>query len=291
MDVFYQEVSVYNGVTDNMGIVMPLGQFLFDNSRKLDILLLRNLTNREERNRLKRLLPQATVSGVFAPTRAKQNLRQHSGLICIDVDAKDNPDIADWEDLKKQLAVLPQVAYCALSASGQGVFAIIPLRYPKKHLQQFRQLQCDFLAMGITIDAACSDITRLRSMTYDAHPIVNRHATPYEGVCIEPMRHVYCIPSYSNHDDVLAEVQKWCEMIKRTGTDITSSYEDWVKVGCALASLGERGRYYFHVCSQQNFGYKEAKTDKLFSDLLRRNYQEVGIGTFFWICKQHGLKV
>ena len=95
----------------------------------------------------------------------------------MDIDAKDNPDILDWETLKQDLSVLPQIAYCALSVSGKGLFLVIPLRYPEKHLQQFHQLQIDFRKMGIMIDSACSDITRLRCLLYDEHPIIKK--TPH----------------------------------------------------------------------------------------------------------------
>lgn len=182
---FQTHISVYNGVTDNTGTRMPLGTFLFCKEYKDDILRLRAVFDKEKRNALKRSLPQATISGVFSPTRAKNNLSQHSGLICVDIDAKDNPDILDWKTLKQDLSVLPQIAYCALSVSGKGLFLVIPLRYPEKHLQQFRQLQIDFRKMGIMIDSACSDITRLRCLSYDEHPIINENATLYEGVYVE----------------------------------------------------------------------------------------------------------
>lgn len=189
MDIFQTHISVYNGVTDNTGTIMPLGTFLFCKEYKDDILRLRAVFYKEKRNALKRSLPQATISGVFSPTRAKNNLSQHSGLICVDIDAKDNPDIWDWETLKQDLSVLPQIAYCTLSVSGKGLFLVIPLRYPEKHLQQFRPLQIDFRKMGIMIDSACSDITRLRCLSYDEHPIINENATLYEGVYVEKPKH------------------------------------------------------------------------------------------------------
>ena len=95
MDIFQTHISVYDGVTDNTGTIMPLGTFLFCKEYKDDILRLRAVFDKEKRNALKRSLPQATISGVFSPTRAKNNLSQHSGLICVDIDAKDNPDILD----------------------------------------------------------------------------------------------------------------------------------------------------------------------------------------------------
>lgn len=253
--------------------------------------MMRCIADKEERDKWKRRLPQAAISGVFAPTRAVKNIKQYSGLISIDVDSKENPDITNWEELKTQLAVLPQIAYCSLSVSGKGIFAIIPLRYPQNHLQQFRQLQIDFEKMGITIDKACSDITRMRCMSYDEHPLINMNAIPYEGVYVEPPRKVfYPLGDFDGNDELLA-VEKCCEIISRTGTDVTVSYEQWMKVGCSLATLGEDGRPFFHICSQQNQDYNELKTDKLFSDLLKRNYQSVSIGTFFWICRQYGIRI
>ena len=269
---------------------MPLGTFLFCKEYKDDILRLRAVFDKEKRNALKRSLPQATISGVFSPTRAKNNLSQHSGLICVDIDAKDNPDILDWETLKQDLSVLPQIAYCALSVSGKGLFLVIPLRYPEKHLQQFRQLQIDFRKMGIMIDSACSDITRLRCLSYDEHPIINENATLYEGVYVEKPKHKSFPTCFIYEgENTSAEVVVCCRKIHQCGIDITASYDDWLKVGCALATLGESGRSLFHICSRQNAKYNATKTDKMFTDLLRRNYQQVDIGTFFWMCKQHGI--
>ena len=290
MDIFQTHISVYNGVTDNTGTRMPLGTFLFCKEYKDDILRLRAVFDKEKRNALKRSLPQATISGVFSPTRAKNNLSQHSGLICVDIDAKDNPDILDWETLKQDLSVLPQIAYCALSVSGKGLFLVIPLRYPEKHLQQFRQLQIDFRKMGIMIDSACSDITRLRCLSYDEHPIINENATLYEGVYVEKPKHKSFPTCFIYEgENTSAEVAVCCRKIQQCGIDITASYDDWLKVGCALATLGENGRSLFHICSRQNAKYNSAKTDKMFTDLLRRNYQQVNIGTFFWMCKQYGI--
>lgn len=290
MDIFQTHISVYDGVTDNTGTIMPLGTFLFCKEYKDDILRLRAVFDKEKRNALKRSLPQATISGVFSPTRAKNNLSQHSGLICVDIDAKDNPDILDWETLKQDLSVLPQIAYCALSVSGKGLFLVIPLRYPEKHLQQFRQLQIDFRKMGIMIDSACSDITRLRCLSYDEHPIINENATLYEGVYMEKPKHKSFPTCFIYEgENTSAEVAVCCRKIQQCGIDITASYDDWLKVGCALATLGESGRSLFHICSRQNAKYNAAKTDKMFTDLLRRNYQQVNIGTFFWMCKQYGI--
>ena len=292
MNIFSTKVSVYDGVTDNKGKVVCLGDFLFSNEYSYEIQMLRHLNNKEERNAWKRKLPQATICGVFHPTRSIKNLQSRSGLICIDIDAKENPKISDWENLKGKLTVIPQIAYCSLSVSGNGLFAIIPLRHPDRHLLHFRQLQADFYKMGITIDAACSDITRMRCVSYDTHPLVNENVMPYEGIYVEPPRAIKPNRALDETSDgIVSEVADCCRQIQMSGIDITNGYEQWFRVGCSLASLGEDGREFFHICSQQNLEYKESKTDKMFTDLLKRNYQNINIGTFFWICKQNNIHI
>lgn len=284
-DIFDTTISVYNGVRDVYGTTYTLREFLSDTGHIQEIEYLRTLQTKEERNAIKRRLPQACVSGIFQPTRKADNLVKHSGLICVDIDRKDNQDIDNWTDLKQELAKLPQVAYISLSVSANGYFLILPLRYPEFHKQQFEQLKRDFSKMGITIDPACGDVSRLRCLSYDPHPYINPEAVPYEGYYVEPKPFINY--QYSG-DGVLDKVAKCCERIEANGIDITGDYQSWFTVGCALASLGEQGRQFFHACSGQNPKYNRAETDKKFTNLLRTG-KRIGIGSFFEICRDYGI--
>ena len=279
-DIFDTAISVYNGVRDVYGTTCKLRAFLFNEKHVLKIEHLRTLQTKEERNAIKRRLPQACISGIFQPTRKADNLVKHSGLICLDVDRKDNQDIDNWTDLKQEFAKLPQVAYISLSVSGNGYFLILPLRYPEFHKQQFEQLKRDFAKMGITIDPACGDVTRMRCLSYDPHPYINP-----DGYYVEPKPFINY--QYSG-DGVLDKVTKCCERIEANSIDITGDYQSWFTVGCALASLGEQGRQFFHVCSSQNPKYNREESDKKFTNLLRTG-KRIGIGSFFEICKDYGI--
>lgn len=279
------EVSIYNGVRDVYGTTCKLRAFLFDKKHLSEIERLRSLPTKEERNEIKEKLPQACISGVFAPMRKAENLITHSGLVCVDIDRKDNEEIENWGELKHELSKLPQIAYISLSVSGNGYFVIIPLRYPDYHKQQFEQLKRDFEKMGIIIDRACGDVSRMRCLSYDAEPYVNVEAIPYEGYYVEPLPIVNY--QYSG-DDVLDKVAKCCERIEQHCIDITGDYQSWFMVGCALASLGENGRQFFHVCSSQNQAYKPNECDKKFTNLLRTG-KRIGVGSFFEICKDYGI--
>ena len=55
--------------------------------------------------------------------------------------------------------------------------------------------------------------------------------------------------------DTATRVEKLIDLLKSSHTDITADYNDWLKVGFALASeFGESGRRYFHDISSINQG-------------------------------------
>lgn len=140
---------------------------------------IRSITDKETIRQLKSKLPCVTMSGTFSE-RNSGKLIEHSRLICIDIDGKDNPHITDMEDLKRTLSELPYVLYCGLSVSGRGVFCLIPIADPNKHRQHFYSLEKDFQEMDITIDSSCKDITRLRYRSYDPKPVININAAVYD---------------------------------------------------------------------------------------------------------------
>lgn len=283
--LFDTKISYYSNVEDNVGTEISLRDFLFCDKYKEQIEHIRSITDEELQKRLKKKLPLATISGTFAPIRQAENLVTHSNLLCIDIDKKDNMDVDWFDDLKHEWHNIPQILYAGHSIRGKGWFAIFRIAYPDKHKAQFEALQRDFASSGLVIDRACKDVSRMRSISYDPEPYVNEDATLYTKVWVEPKptHHV----SYSGGDDI-EQIEKCCRIITDRGIDITADYNDWFRVGAALASLGEPGRSLFHMVSSQNEKYKAAETDKKFDNVLR-NVNSIKKGTFFHICSQHGI--
>ena len=284
-------VSVYNNVKEKQGRSIPLREFLFGISEryKEQIMRLRSCTNKDEQKRMKMMLPQATISGVFLGERKAAEISAHTGLICVDIDAKDNPDAPDFEHLKENvLSRLDEVLYATHSVSGKGYFVIIPLQYPKQHQRQFRQLQLDFAKMGITIDNACSDVSRLRCVSYDDKPYINENANAYIGVEEQKPKPTYQ-PAYRNKfaDDTDERVYMACRNIERFGIDMTENYDDWISIGFSLATLGESGREYYHIISRQSPKYNQRETDQKFNSFLHTGTSRHSIGTFFYFCKRY----
>ena len=145
------EITVYNGVTDTIGHRATLFNFLehvdYDAIQEL-----RSTTDTNRKKQIKLSLPQATISGVFSPTRSAENLVRHSGLICVDIDRKDNLHIGNFDTLIDDvLSHIEQVAYAAHSVSGYGYFLIIPLKYPRQHKAQFEMLVRLFAVSGAKV--------------------------------------------------------------------------------------------------------------------------------------------
>lgn len=290
VDIFSDDckVSVYNGVRDTTGVVTTLATFLQDTKHQNEIEQARHITDKEQRNSIKKRMPQAVIGGVCSPTRSAENTTPN-GLICVDIDAGNNPNISDWNDLKEQLSVIPEIAYISLSFSAHGLFVIIPLEYPDKFREHFQQLEIDFSGMGLTIDHACSDVCRMRCMSFDPHPYIHKAARRYRRLYVpqqRPLRQVHSL--YSSEDNTVKKVASLVSQITETQTNITSNYDDWIKAGQALSSLGEEGRGYYHAISAIDGRYKEKETDNKFNSFLRTTHA-VGIGTFFHICQEYGI--
>ena len=278
-------ISIYGNVTDRSGHVGTLGDFLrlcIANKEIVD--RLRRSTSDDEKKQIKTQLPAATISGVFAPTRATKNLTRHSGLICVDID-----HCEDCAAIMAQLADMENVAFVSRSVSGHGVFAIIPLAYPDKHKQQFEALRRYFRNIGIELDRQCSDITRLRVISYDPDAVIRLDAVPYRGIYEEPRhRDTYTHSRYKGEDWTLKNVAKCVDKILSARVDITDGYNNWRDVGFSLASLGESGRDFFHAVSSIYPGYNREQCDRKFTELCK-SVNRIHINTFFEICRNYGI--
>ena len=284
--LFDTKISYYYNVEDNVGTEITLRDFLFCDKYKEQIRHIRAITDEDLQKSLKKQLPLATISGTFAPTRLAANLVSHSHLLCIDIDKKDNMDVEWFDELGNEWRNIPQILYAAHSVRGIGWFAIFHIAYPEKHKAQFEALRQDFAHEGLVIDESCKDVSRMRTISYDPEPYVNEDATLYTKVWVEPKPTFHA--RYGGGDNDMERVERCCREIEERGIDITANYDDWFRIGAALASLGERGRSLFHLVSAQNGKYKAAETDKKFNNCLH-TVSNISIGTFFHFCSRYGI--
>ena len=269
------------------------------------------LTNDEDEYKKikKQLLPAITISATFS-ARGTENLIKHTGIICIDIDGKDNPDVLDIEELKMRLSKNKYVLYCGLSLSGKGLFCLIQIAYPEKHKEHFYSLENDFKLMKVIIDSNCSDVTRLRVYSYDINPYINHDAVVYYNTLearesslstsekksriqtnhniksneLKPqpdkksMLELFLQPTQGY---IQVKVESKADMVRGIlnkvidcKVDITERYVDWFKICCIIKNrFGEDGHSLFHEVSKFYPKYCSDVADRMYSSIKQDEYR------------------
>ena len=294
-----RKVTIFENCTQKEGKDVTFVDFVrIGISRKNEIERIRAEADEGKRKQLKQALPCATLSGLFAGGRRAENLVKHSGLICIDIDH------CDTTATMNKLKGWDIVAFASRSASGNGVYAIIPLAHPDKHLGQFLALERCFESEGIEIDKACKDVTRIRFISFDDDMFYRPDAAEFTEV-YEPTR---CTRDSTTHnkvqtfsrswgngiagDDTLKRVISCVEELEARRIDICPDNEAWHKIAASLSTLGIAGEDLFNrvaqLCSDPQRRATTAENSKEFNRCMKEN-RAITIATFFDECQRQGV--
>lgn len=271
------QVSMYRNVYDKEGATGNLKEFLFTKKYQPLIENIRSEASPEKRHdkKTEKLgdIPGVTVSGLFSERNA-QSVTKRSGLMCVDIDWKENCNI--MERVPEIVKGLGYIIYMAKSCSGDGYFAICKISNPELHEQHFQALRRDFATLGIQLDKNCSDISRLRLASYDDSPYYNPNAYTYCSVYTEKPEKKLASSSKRQFDgtrekvDTVADLDRKIETLQRQGGTIADAYGDWRDLGMSLMTLGEPlGREYYHKLSALSPNkYNPSECDQQYDELL-----------------------
>ena len=162
----------------------------------------------------KKNIQAVTPSGTFYK-RNLQNLKEHSGFINIDIDAKDNPGLL----LKKDALFNDKYVYVGhVSVSGNGLTLYVKIN-PNNHYGSFIGLEKYFFEKyNIIIDKACKDISRLRFVSYDTDLVINRNAntykTKFQKFTVPVKKSNSKKNEFTYSDSIIIEVEKIMEMLE-----------------------------------------------------------------------------
>ncbi len=271
---------------------VKLFEWLLSNQHKEEVIQLRKTRKEKKRLQIKMGLPCITPSGIFS-IRKSNGLIKHSGYICIDIDREQNQQYygRNWFKVKSQVAELfDSLVYAGMSVSGNGIFLIFRIAYPERHKQQFDALVYELKVLaGLQADTSCSDVSRLRGASYDDYPIFNPEAVVYTKVR-ESKHRTARIRNLDKQMDINDKVKCLIHKIRVGKIDITADYNDWYRIGCALANEygPDIGRRLFHCISTWYGGYDPRECDEQFARCCR-SCDRIRIETFFHICKKHGV--
>jgi hypothetical protein len=285
------KISSYNSIADARPTNVTLAEILAkykSGEYETAVNKVRNAANDEQRRKAKSKLPAVTMSGVFNGAHSAGNLAAPSGIVCIDIDAKDNTDMDDPDALKDQLKNLPFVAYCAISSSGKGLFVLIPIKWPNKLKSHVLALFRYFAEFGINCDNNCTDVSRLRFATYDPEPYVNEDATTFDLLVHDLDQQRANVNGRLDAEAVETTIKtiKAIELLEQSKKDIAPDYENWLKLAFAFATtFGEVGReLYLRVCRLCP-KHDEDATNAKYDEALKSGKGNVSIGTFLAMAK------
>lgn len=255
-----------------------------------DIVSIRREPDKIKRDGMKAKIPAITPSGTFTHVEAK-SLVKHSGLIQFDIDVKDNPLITDFNALKTEIGKkLPFVAYCGLSASGKGVWGLVPIAQPERHTQCFTAIELVFKEeLDITLDPRPKNVASFRGYSYDPAPYMPQRVMLFEWVH-NPQKPPKATNFEQNGTDDQNRVEHCINELTRRGLFLGDSYESWYTIGCGLAkTFGESGREYFLAISAYYPGTHKIDPNKQFTHCLKAK-SKATLGSFFRECKLIGIE-
>jgi hypothetical protein len=110
--------------------------------------------------------------------RGEKFHHRHSGYLAFDVDGLGEK----ISDTFKEIIQIPYIAYCGKSASGNGLWGLLPIENPVCHKQHFDAMTLVFKKVGVTIDQAPRNVASYRFLSYDSEAYFNDSAIVFKEV-------------------------------------------------------------------------------------------------------------
>lgn len=227
-------------------------------------------SNKQAYKLLKDKLPGVTISALLRTRDAKvpidRRLKEHSGLIAIDIDKKDNPKLRTNDTIDKE-AVAQFV-----SPGGEGLKLIYRCKRthdPAEHRRIFDAIVERFKKIGVAInvDPIVKSIVGLQYVSSDPDVYYN----PKTKLIVKPLPPIDKKKFKAHSDRSIEQVKlELDEYIKALGKkDVTNDYESWLNVLFGLSyTLGEGGREYAHRICKNYPSYSESETNEKFDSCL-----------------------
>jgi hypothetical protein len=109
-----------------------------------------------------------------------------------------------------------------------------------------------------------------------------------DGKQLQSARRTSTVPISTDYD----RVHELISLLRQSGVDITNGYNEWLKVGFAIAgAFGESGRDFFHNISSLYSEYDVQETDKKYDECLRSENGRTDISTLFYLAKEAGVSL
>lgn len=297
------DVDYFNSIKDIKPKKMNLKALLMGNNSKRNNELvekIRAISDKKERQELKQGLLNFAINCRFKDSRSTNNVSEKTGLIYVDIDFQDNIEIID--DIPNILKSIQNIVFYKKSCSGKGYQAIIPYSTSLDFTKVWYSIEADFKELGIIIDSATKDISRVTFYSYDPDFYYNPNAELYVKTLDRPKEEKIKSKDISNQKHTnYNKATNNSEYIKNLAAYLDANnlsldnddYSMWEKICLAVISeFGEEGIEIFKALSHNSDKYDEDDTEKFYADHLNRysDSNQVDFGTIKYYARQMGFK-
>lgn len=282
-------VSYFRYLADSSPLEIDIVRFLNAIKRgqfEGNIIQIRRAENKTVKTSLKQKLQSITTAATFTNSHKLEDLKSLSGLISIDIDNLDNPEL-----LRKLVNADKYTFCCFLSPSGNGLKVIYKIECTQQTFaHSFNAIQQYFdINFKVQIDKSCKDISRLMFISSDINLYLNTNSEIFTAKYYS-VKKVSKIPPYFNFESNNKIVEVLVNKIEKNKIDITSNYADWLKIAFALVSeFGINGLSYYHRISQYFPTYSPEECEKQYNKCYRAGSKSVSIKSLYDITKQYGI--
>lgn len=239
---------------------------------------IRNEKDEIKQKELKKNLPNYCINATFNNTRKKDNVKALTGLLYVDIDAKDNTGII--KDVSDILRSITNVLFFKRSCRGSGYTAIIPYNCSLNINEVWSSIENDFKQLGITIDKSTKNVDRVTFYSYDTEYYINNNVEIYNKSTNNDIAPILKVHTNLKDDTTIVITNnttnnkneyKNREYLNKLITYLNvqhksldnGNYEAWGKICLALISeFKDKGLYFFLILSQNYKGFdKDEATD------------------------------
>jgi hypothetical protein len=290
-----------------------------------EVLICRELYNAGDKvgyKKSKTTLPALTFSGQFRGSHKKENLNQYSNFIIIDIDAIDKTII---EETKEKLFQDKFIAAVWISPSGCGLKVLIPIVSNENDHKICFDTISKYLDenYSVEVDKSGSDVCRLCFVSYDIKLLMKDSFIPFDfrefyvakvddqkekkktissskekkfvSTQIVSEKELFKGTENRNNQRNRDTIIKVIKYLRKNNLSITSTYQDWFRVACAVANcftydLGQK--YYLELCRLDGALHDEYKSQHLLEYCYRnRRLGIVDFSTVVFLAKEKGFVV
>lgn len=243
---------------------------------KAKVEAIRTEEDKSKRDTLKKGLASVTTSGLFIE-RKEENLIQHSGFICIDI---------DYFTDKSELISDPYTYALFKSASGGGLAVIVKIN-PDRHKDSFRWLQNYYYqSFGIKVDSAPQNVASLRFASYDPEMVINEKSKVAKTLAEKKNTTRQSLPIVLPGDTVGEMVREAVNL----GHNLAPDYDSYMKLAFAIAEgFQSSGREWFHALCSVSEKYDSRHAEKQYDIAMKGNKRGITVGTLYWMLKNVGI--